>query len=135
MVCLDTTFLVDLLRGDMQARDLDNQFAKQHLTVSVAAPSIMELVKGLHLDTTAQHVTAEECSRIIDILNSLVVLGLDQKSAMLAGEIEARLVNKGLTLDVEDIMIAAIAITHGEPLVTRNTKHFGRIPDLKIMGY
>jgi predicted nucleic acid-binding protein len=119
----------------MQARDLDNQFAKQHLTVSVAAPSIMELVKGLHLDTTAQHVTAEECSRIIDILNSLVVLGLDQKSAMLAGEIEARLVNKGLTLDVEDIMIAAIAITHGEPLVTRNTKHFGRIPDLKIMGY
>ncbi len=135
MVCLDTTFLVDVLRGSEQAKEVEERLAKQHAQITVAAPSVMELVKGLYLDAAAQNVKEQERSHILDILSSFVVLSLDQRSAILAGEIEAMLVNNGLMLDVEDIMIAAIAITHGEPLITRNTKHFERIPNLNILNY
>ena len=36
----------------------------------------------------------------------------------------------GLTIGVADPMIAAIALRHGLPLATENTRHFGRIAAL-----
>lgn len=38
-------------------------------------------------------------------------------------------------IDLEDIMIAAIAITNNEKLITRNEKHFRRIKGLEVEGY
>ena len=34
-----------------------------------------------------------------------------------------------------DLWIAAWAIQHAAPLVTRNTKHFNAIPDLELIEY
>ncbi len=31
-----------------------------------------------------------------------------------------------------DLLIAAIALVHGVPLLTRNQRHFGRVPDLML---
>lgn len=135
MVCLDTTFLIDVLRGRALVEQLEKQLPLQKNMITVASPSVMELVKGLHLAATALRVTKRELSRITEIISSLEVLSLDKDSAVLAGEIEAFLVNAGATIDLEDIMIAAIAIKNDESLVTRNAKHFKRIPRLKVISY
>lgn len=135
MVCLDTTFLIDVLRGRTTVEQLEEQLAEATIAITVAAPSVMELVRGLHLASNAKHVTKRELARITEILSSLEVLSFDKESAMLAGEIEASLINAGKTIDVEDVMIAAIAIKNDEPLVTRNAKHFGRIQGLKVISY
>lgn len=31
--------------------------------------------------------------------------------------------------------IAATALAHGVPLVTRNERHFSRVPELEVIGY
>jgi predicted nucleic acid-binding protein len=41
----------------------------------------------------------------------------------------------GLLIGANDLWIAATAIAHDLPLVTRNTDHFRRVPGLKVMGY
>jgi predicted nucleic acid-binding protein len=34
-----------------------------------------------------------------------------------------------------DLLIAATALADGVPLVTRNVRHFERIPDLRLLEY
>ena len=41
----------------------------------------------------------------------------------------------GLLIGTNDLWIAATAIVHGMPLVTRNERHFQRVPKLQVLGY
>lgn len=38
-------------------------------------------------------------------------------------------------INIEDIMLAGIALTHNESIITRNIKHFSKIEGLKIETY
>ena len=71
------------------------------------------------------HILAEKIS----------ILNFDDKSARLFGEIKSYLKNKGLPILDADIMIASIALANDLILVTNNTSHFERIPDLKIENW
>jgi tRNA(fMet)-specific endonuclease VapC len=134
MVCLDTSFLIDVVLGRVD----DNKF-KEIIDggeiFSIASPSIIELVKGLYLERNLKHVGEKEIDRIRIILSSFNILNLDRESAVKAGRIEAELTNEGKIIDIEDIMIGAIAIENNESLLTRNKKHFDRIKGLKIESY
>jgi tRNA(fMet)-specific endonuclease VapC len=46
--------------------------------------------------------------------------------------IRGQLRRQGLTVQDPDLLIAATALTHQLTLVTRNLRHFRRIPDLMI---
>ena len=45
----------------------------------------------------------------------------------------ADLESKGIALDPRDVLIGAIASANGFPVVTLNSKHFERIPDLEVI--
>lgn len=51
------------------------------------------------------------------------------------GRLFRYLKGNGLLIDANDLWIAATAVTQGIPLVTRNEKHFARVPDLQVIGY
>jgi len=131
MVCLDTTFAVDMLRGREQVIKLEEKIDESDEDKTITTPTIMELSKGAILGNKPQ----EEKDKILRFLSSLTILDLEEDSALLAGEIEAKLRKKGEFIGVEDIMIAAICIINNETLVTRNKKHFEKIPNLKIESY
>jgi len=46
--------------------------------------------------------------------------------------IRGQLRHQGRTVQDPDLLIAATALTHGMTLVTRNLRHFQRVPDLVI---
>lgn len=133
MVCLDTTFLIDVIKGKTQVDALEDDLNRGE--IYVASPSLIELFKGIYLKRNLKHVTEDEVNQIKGIVSSFNILDLDAESAILAGNIEADLMNQGQLIDLEDIMIAAIAMYHNEILVTRNLKHFQRVKGLKIQGY
>lgn len=130
MVCLETSFLVDYLRGMENARIIFNKLEDNNEILTVASPTIIELISSAELEETKR-----EKEEIIRLLSSIKVLPLDEESAILAGEIEAFLVLSGQTIGLSDIMIGAIAKKHGEKLITRNIKHFERIKGLEVEGY
>ncbi len=135
MVCLDTSFLIDLIRGKEEIKKIEEILGKKEESIAIASPSIVEIFKGLYLKKNLANIKENEFDIISEILSSMVILNLDKKSAVLAGKIEADSINKGQLIDLEDIMIGAIAITNNEVLLTRNKKHFEKIKGLKIEGY
>ena len=135
MVCLDTSFLIDMIRGKEEVIKLEEEIEKKEEVITIAAPSIMELFRGLYITANLKNIDEEEIKKIDGILSSIIILNLDKESAMLAGKIEAGLINKGEVIDIEDIMIGAIVKQNHEKLLTRNKKHFERIKGLDIESY
>ena len=130
MVCLETTFIVDFLRGVESAVERMHQLVSGSEAVTVAAPTIVELATGAHLAESPH-----EQEQLHELLTRLTTLPLDQRAALLTGELQAKLIKAGETIGHVDVTIAAIALTHGEKLLTHNVKHFSGIPELVVEGY
>ncbi|MDQ2809936.1 MAG: type II toxin-antitoxin system VapC family toxin [Chloroflexota bacterium] len=63
----------------------------------------------------------------------LLIVPLD---AAAASRFDRLRVTKGLAkVGRADLLIAAIALTYGAVLVTRNTRHFRQIPNLRIINW
>lgn len=69
------------------------------------------------------------------LLPSVNVVGFDSKAAYICGRLRAELEKKGLSLNLADLEIAAISIAGEFVLVTGNTKHFERIPELRLENW
>ena len=69
---------------------------------------------------------------LMSLLSNLEIYDFDIESSKKAAEIFDYLKTRGEIIDLADIMIASIAIEHNESLLTQNTSHFKRIPNLRI---
>jgi tRNA(fMet)-specific endonuclease VapC len=127
---LDTKFLVDVLRGEDSVADLVADLDASG-TPFVSSITVMELHEGIHL---ADASDAERDS-VVALLTDLTELPFDRDCAMTAGRLNAALVSAGDHVDETDVMIAATALVHDRPVVTRNVSHFERIDDLEVVTY
>ena len=125
-VCLDTTFLIDLLAGDRATVRFVGFLDEP---AGVAAVSFYELLSSVRDDRRVRKV--EEFAR------DFAVLPADFGVCAMAGAIQARLSEEGQMIPVLDAIIAATAIRAGLPVVTSDD-HFRRIPPdfgLTVQGY
>lgn len=127
---LDSTFLIDVLRGETAVGELIAELDTTG-TPFVSAVTVMELVEGIHLATA----TDDERAAVEELLAEVHELPFDRDCALQAGRINADLVSAGKPIDETDVMIAATAIVHDRPVVTRNVDHFERIPELDVVSY
>ena len=67
-------------------------------------------------------------------LGPAVVLPVTRGAADIAASANRYLARKGQALAAPDTLIAGVCIAHGLPLLTGNTKHFGRVPGLEIVA-
>jgi predicted nucleic acid-binding protein len=131
MTLLDTTFLIDLMKGKQEAVEKLKKMESEMIPIFVSTPTIFELWTGI----MATQKSDKEKQKVIEVLSSINNLDLDLESAKVAGEINGTLLKKGEMIDPEDCMIAGIAKTNNESILTRNTQHFGRIKGIKIETY
>ncbi len=129
---LDTTFIIDLLRGDNpaalhRAEELDQRFESK----GVASITIMELWRG----ALQSNQPDREKRKIAELISSLLAYPFQEMEAKKAAEIEVDLIKRGEMIDLEDIMIAGVAQVHNEPVLTRNLKHFSKIRDISLELY
>ena len=130
MVCLDTSFVIDLLRGKEEVRSLKEELDRMETTIFLTTPTVMELWSGACLSQAPER----EKEKINALWHSFSILPVDKESAQEAGEIEAELIQKGQIIETEDLFIAGIARSRGEKVVTRD-EHFARIKGLKVWKY
>jgi tRNA(fMet)-specific endonuclease VapC len=69
------------------------------------------------------------------VLPALEILEFDGQCAEIYGVLRAALEKKGERLGEADLMIAAIALRYQQTLISGNTKHFARIPGLKLENW
>jgi tRNA(fMet)-specific endonuclease VapC len=127
-ICLDTTFLVKLLRNNTEAINWiikNNDKIKFYTTVI----TIYELFRGAYL----HHNTEKKLKSIGKIINSMPILNLSLESIQKAAEIDIKLSRKGKLIEIRDLFIGCIALTNKCALKTHNEKHFERIKGLQVI--
>ncbi|WP_049926600.1 type II toxin-antitoxin system VapC family toxin [Halopiger goleimassiliensis] len=127
---LDSTFLIDVLRGSSDVAELIEDVDATG-TPFVSAVTVMELFEGIHL----ADATEDERATVRQLLTDVNELPFDRECAMRAGQINADLVSSGEPIDETDVVIAATALVHEYPVVTRNVDHFERIDSLTVRSY
>lgn len=66
------------------------------------------------------------------LYSGLEVLPYDLEAARRYGRLAAVLLDEGVPIGVEDMMVAAHALSRGLTLVTHNRKHFERVKGLRV---
>jgi predicted nucleic acid-binding protein len=112
---LDTTVLIDVLNNKRGRSALLLELAEAGHTLACCPINITEVYAGLR---PKEEPAADE------LLSSLRYLPIPPQAARLAGELKREYGRKGVTLNLGDVMIAAVAIYHELTLMTDNVKDF-----------
>lgn len=127
MYVLDTTTISDYLRGNQKIIDHFRQVSFE--TIYTTSISKFELQYGLIKKPQLQKPYADQ----LNLLGRKIgFLDFDRDAAGIAAAIKHQLFKRGTPISLEDIMIAAIALSHEYVVVTSNTKHFELIAGLAI---
>lgn len=127
----DTTFVVDLLAGDEDAVASLTAIEAERRPQKLSSVTVLELYEGVGRSDRPD----DEKRAVLDVLDSKTVVPADRDVMSRAGRISGELVSDGRRIDREDCVIAATALQEDEPVLTRNTDHFERIPDLEVDSY
>lgn len=126
---LDTNILSDVIRdpSGQVAQRIEAIGGKDIYTSLIVAA---ELRYGV-----AKRGSAKLRSRVSEILQIIPVLALDQPVDEKYGLIRAELEAAGQPIGMNDLLIAAHAMTLGLTLVTDNTREFSRVSGLEIENW
>lgn len=127
-ILLDTDILIDLLRGSEEVTQKINQLEGRGTLLSTSTLNAFELFYGAY--KTSNREENVEATRTL--LDRLIIHDLDMAASEKAGEVQAYLEEEGTPLEFRDTLIASVALTQNITLYTRNTRHFQRIPRLKL---
>ena len=127
----DTCFIIDIMRNNPEAIAKAQEIEKNNTPLLVTAPTVFELNVGLSLSSKP----LEEKEKIQEVLDSLPFIPLDYTASIEAGRIYGDKRKQGETIDPQDAMIAGIARSVGEKILTRNIKHFSGIEKVSIDSY
>jgi tRNA(fMet)-specific endonuclease VapC len=127
MVCLDTNFLIALIRRDHIAEKKLEEYVTSQTKITTTPITACELFKGAYRTKKEENIT-----KIRRMLTHLEILDFTIDASERYGKLVNELQIKGLPIGDLDTMIASIALTHGESLLTSNKEHFERIPSLIV---
>ena len=127
MFLLDSNIISYAIRGNREIKDKINQY---HDTIKLNSIIQAELFYG------AYKIKSESLAQVYNIFfETFDILPFGSREATIFAQLKANLANEGKVVEDADLMIASVALTNNLTLVTNNTKHFARIPDLKLANW
>ena len=130
MICLDTSFILDLLKKrEGSIVKLRSLTSKELVSTEV---NYFEVLFGVF---KRQQFSQSELMSVQNFFSSIRIFSLDNLSAYKAAEIAGGLSKKGLTIETNDSLIAGICLTNNCEIITKDIKHFSRIKGLKVETY
>lgn len=122
---LDTSVIVEHLRGKQK---LKASFVREGSVTSIITQA--ELFYGAYRSTQPQKNLRKIREMLVDL--GVGVINLSGKILDWYAKTKVALEKKGGKIDEFDLLIAATALGLNLTVVTRNIKHFQRIPKLKL---
>ena len=123
IILLDTTVLIDVLRNRGNRRNLLADFVEQGHTLATSAINVGEVYEGMR---------PNEATATDRLLGNIECYPTTGAIARHAGMLKFAYRQKGKTLTLTDMIVAATALTHGASLMTDNRKDFP-LPDLTFV--
>lgn len=124
----DTTFLIDFQRERKRGADKAHRFLEHNSDAYAYLPitAYGEYAEGFADLSDLAFVSIVESYEIIEITRPIA-----ERYAAITRTLRAQ----GQLIGANDLWIAATAIHHDSPLVTRNLEHFCSVKGLRLSGY
>lgn len=123
-VILDTCYFVDLQRKPSVLTEVNSKIGGFGLAVTDI--TLGEFAEGAVLGSEAA---------LLPYFANYRLLSTTPEAAWHYGCVRRYLRQTGQMIGANDLWIAAIALSNGMPVVTRNASEFGRVPGLAVIGY
>lgn len=128
MVCLDTSFIIALLRRDQKAEKKLEEYVTSNVKLSTTPITACELFKGAYRSKRKEL----EVGKVRDILAYLEILDFSVDACERYGKLVNDLPLISSPIGDLDAMIASLALTHNEPIITMDRKHFEKVSGLIV---
>lgn len=130
MPVLDSSFIVDLLRGNEKAFAKLVEMEAEYDSLSTTEINVLELYRGAYLSIKVN----QNLEKIKKILECFQVLELEASSYEVFASLSASLLSKGRSIGAFDEIIAAITLCYNEKIITRDS-HFKEVSELEVIDY
>jgi len=128
LVCIDTSFLIALLRRDPNAESKLESILQEGETLTTTPICACELFAGAYRAKKRDL----EIKRVKEFLSRMELLEFSTQACERFGRIRNELESTGTPIGDFDIMIAAIALAHHQPVLTADVEHFHKISGLTV---
>jgi len=130
---LDTDTCSYIIRKNpVKALQAMDKTVQQGHEIAISAITYAELMLGAKRSGNPQKhlaLISELCERLHDIY------AWDARAAEQFADLQTLLFNKGTPIGANDTLIAAHVLSLEATLVTNNTKHFSKVPLLKVVNW
>lgn len=130
MPALDTSFIVDLLRGKRGASEKMAEMEAEGLPFYTTEINVLELYRGAYLSRRT-HQNLEDINKVLACMD---IWGIDESIYEIFASLSARLLSDGNPIGAFDELIAAITLCQDGQIVTKD-QHFRRVPGLEVIEY
>ena len=128
MVCVDTSFLIALIRREPEAERKLESYTQEEEDISTTPICACELFAGAHKSAKRDL----EIKKVKGLLSRMQLLEFTMQACELFGKIRNEMETAGNPIGDSDIMIASMALAHDQAIITRDVDHFERIPGLSV---
>jgi predicted nucleic acid-binding protein len=125
---LDTSFLIDVLRGHRGAAAKAEILDSEAETITIPAPALAEFLDGAYFAGGAY------LAKALQLVAGRDVVPFDKECSLIAGQLRADLRSRGISLPMLDAMVASTVLRHHSILITGDAG-FARIPGLAVESY
>ncbi len=136
MTLLDTSVLIDVAKG---GRSPESRRAQGELLTRLRAGQTLFTSRlneaEFRVGEFRSADPAREAAKIDAVLATIVILEFDAPAARTFARLKAAALSLGKFPGDMDLLIAAVAMANGEPVLTRNPRHFSHIPGLVVESY
>lgn len=127
-MCLDTSFIVDIIRGRTGALQELKRLENEGSPITTTAITACELFEG----ACGSRQSEREVSKVKAIMQRIELLEFTLDVCERYGMLASKLKSTDRTIGDLDILIASAALAYNEPLLTANVEHFNRVPNLVV---
>ncbi|WP_219633089.1 PIN domain-containing protein [Haloechinothrix aidingensis] len=129
MYFLDTNTVIDAFNG--RGGVAERLLATKPAEVAIPAIVLYELWVGVEKAPRPE----PHRRRVTELVDLVTVVPFGAEAAGVAARVRAELEGLGNAIGPHDVLIAATAIAEGGVLVTRNTREFSRVPQLRLESW
>ena len=125
-IFVDSDYVIGYLRGRTYTKGLIEKIRSKDIEAYISVTTLFELYVGALLSSNPKNKFED----IESLLNWFEVI--DKEIMSISAKIHVDLREKGLTIGIEDILIAASSISMNMPPLPNNKKHFQNVEGLRL---
>jgi tRNA(fMet)-specific endonuclease VapC len=128
MYLLDTNICIAIIKNNSK---VIRQFQVKHHDCYISSLVLAELYKGVYCSSQV----VKNLKTLTQFADALPTIDFDNKAAIEFGKIQSELRKIGKPTGELDALIAAVARSRQDIVVTNNTRHFINIPNLQLENW